>query len=210
MHRQRVGTSLYAGVLFTVLGVIAWVTGQPFIFPSLGPSAFILAFERRGERTRTYRVVGSHLLGGIAGLLAWWLLASGISITATPPALSPEGFRLAASATLSIVLTSWAMIATDTIHAPACATTLIVSLGLLSTPVQVAIIVISVLILVEFHVAALLVFRRLGGDSPSRFDREDRHERGGAGARSPLRVWLELPAVQRVVDHPERADARSE
>lgn len=170
MNRRRIGTSLYAGVLFTVLGVIAWVSGQPFIFPSLGPSAFILAFERRGERTRTYRIVGSHLIGGVAGLLAWSLLASGISITATPPAMSPEGFRLAASATVSIVLTSWAMIATDTIHAPACATTLIVSLGLLSTPIQVGIIVVSVIILVEFHAGVLMVFKQLVGATHPAFE----------------------------------------
>ncbi len=163
MDRRRIGTSLYAGVLFTVLGSIAWSTGQPFIFPSLGPSAFILAFERSGERTRTYRVVGSHLIGGVAGLLAYWLLAAGVTITATPPAFSVEGLRLAGSATLSIIATSWAMIATDTIHAPACATTLIVSLGLLSTPTQVGIIVISVLILVEFHVLAIMGFSRFKG-----------------------------------------------
>ena len=165
MNRRRVGTSLYAGLLFTVLGIIAWVSGQPFIFPSLGPSAFILAFERRSPRTRTYRIVGSHLIGGIAGLLAYSLLAAGVSITATPPAFSPEGFRLAASATLSIVLTSWGMIATDTIHAPACATTLIVSLGLLSTPLQVGIIVVSVVILVEFHAGVLFAFKQLVGET---------------------------------------------
>jgi hypothetical protein len=163
--RRRVGTSLYAGLLFVVLGSIAWMSGQPFIFPSLGPSAFILAFERKGERTRTYRIVGSHLIGGVAGLLAWSLLASGISLTATPPAFSPEGLRLATSATLSIVVTSWSMIATDTIHAPACATTLIVSLGLLSTPIQVGIIVASVTILVAFHAGVVFAFKRVVGGS---------------------------------------------
>ena len=35
--RKEVGTSLYAGFLFTVLGATAWATGQPFVFPSLGP-----------------------------------------------------------------------------------------------------------------------------------------------------------------------------
>lgn len=163
--RRQVGTSLYAGALFTVLGAIAWASGQPFVFPSLGPSAFILAFDRRSKRTRTYRIVGSHILGGSAGFLAWTLIAPDASITATPPAYSIEGFRLAASATVSIMATSWAMIATDTIHAPACATTLIVSLGLLSTPGQVGIIIASVVILVEFHTAVLAVFARLVGDT---------------------------------------------
>lgn len=165
MNRHRVGTSLYAGVLFTVLGLIAWVSGQPFIFPSLGPSAFILAFERRGARTRTYRVVGSHVIGGIAGFVAYSILAAGVTITASPSPLSLAGLGLALSGVLSIVLTSWGMILTDTVHAPACATTLIVSLGLLSTPVQVAIIVASVIILVEFHTGVLLIFRQIVGES---------------------------------------------
>ena len=164
MERRRIGTSLYAGFLFAVLGLVAWASGQPFVFPSLGPSAFILAFERRIERTER-TVVGSHLIGGVAGLLAYSLFANGVVITATPPGFSTDGLRLAASGFLSIVLTSWAMIATDTNHAPACATTLIVSLGLLSTPLQVAIIVASVVVLVAVHAAVLRLFRRIVGDA---------------------------------------------
>lgn len=40
----------------------------------------------------------------------------------------------------------------------ACATTLIVSLGLLSTPLQVMIIVMSVVVLVEVHAIVLRLF----------------------------------------------------
>jgi hypothetical protein len=134
VNRRHVGTGLYAGLLFSVLGMVAWASGEPFIFPSLGPSAFVLAFERRGERTRARRVVGSHLLGGVAGFLAYSLLAAGGSLTTATPPGSMGGLWLAASGVLSVVLTSWGMTATGTVHAPACATTLIVSLGLLSTP----------------------------------------------------------------------------
>lgn len=154
--------------------MIAWGSGQPFIFPSLGPTAFVLAFDRRSDRTQSYRIIGSHLIGGIAGLLAWAVVASGVSITATPLPFSYEGFRLVASATLSNVLTSWAMIASDTIHPPACATTLIVSLGLLSTPLRVGIIVGSVTILVLFHNSVLLVFKRLVGGSHPLYEGETR------------------------------------
>ena len=157
---RRTETSLYAGALFTVLGVVAWVSGQPFVFPSLGPSAFLLAFDRQTDRSRAVRVVASHAVGGVAGLLAWTLVAGGVPITTTPPAVSLAGLRLVTSATLSLVLTSWVMIATETVHAPACATTLIVSLGLLSTPTQVAVIVGSVTILVAFHWSVVSVARR--------------------------------------------------
>jgi len=61
------------------------------------------------------------------------------------------------------------MIATETIHAPACATTLIVSLGLLSTPSQVGIIVVSVSILVAFHAGTLRVFKRVVGETHPRY-----------------------------------------
>jgi hypothetical protein len=172
MVRRRVGTSLYAGFLFTALGLVAWASGQPFVFPSLGPSAVVLAFDRRGERTRTYRIVGSHLIGGVVGLAAYGLLAAGVSITSTPAAFSPEGLRLAASVVVSIVVTSWAMIATNTNHAPACATTLIVSLGLLSTPLQVAVIVASVVVLVELHAVVLYLFEWLVGDAHPVFRRQ--------------------------------------
>jgi hypothetical protein len=168
--RRRVWTSLYAGLLFTVLGALAWATGQPFIFPSLGPSAFVLAFDRRSDRGELARVVASHLVGGLAGLLAWSILASGVAITATPPPFSGDGLRLAASATASIVLTSWAMIATDTVHPPACATTLIVSLGLLSTPLRVGIIVGSVTILVAFHAGVRHAIAAVFGDAHPRLD----------------------------------------
>jgi hypothetical protein len=87
-------------------------------------------------------------------------------LPATPAAFSAGGIRLAASATASIVLTSWALIATETIHPPACATTLIVWLGLLSTPTRVGIIVASVVLLVGFHGAVLRGFDRLGGTTP--------------------------------------------
>lgn len=174
MMRRRVGTSLYAGFLFAVLGLVTWASGQPFIFPSLGPSAFILAFERRVGRTeRTERIViGSHVIGGLAGLLAYSLFANGVVITATPPGLSVDGLRLVASGFLSVVLTSWGMIATDTNHAPACATTLIVSLGLLSTPLQVVIIVVSVVVLVEVHVGILSLFETVVGESYSLYQAE--------------------------------------
>ncbi|WP_338726808.1 HPP family protein [Haladaptatus sp. DJG-WS-42] len=155
MRRRRLRMSLYAGVLFTVLGLLAWVTGQPFIFPSLGPSAFILAFEGRSAQTAPRRVIGSHFIGSLAGLVAYLLVANGVILTDSFAPFSPAGLRLAASGVLSIALTSFAMFETDTVHAPACATTLIVSLGLLSTPVKAATIVVSVVILVVSHRIAL-------------------------------------------------------
>ena len=62
------------------------------------------------------------------------------------------------------------MTVTDTVHAPACATTLIVSLGLLSTPEQVGIIVVSVVVLVGIHVSVLSAYGFFVGEDHPAYD----------------------------------------
>lgn len=144
-------TGLHAGILFGVVGVIAVATGQPAIFPSLGPTAYVLAVEHRGPRIARRRVLGGHAIGVVVGLLAYHALAPGVVVTAGLPPLSEDSLRLAASGIVSVTFTSWGMLAGDAVHPPACATTLIVSLGLLSGPVEGAIILASVLVLEESH-----------------------------------------------------------
>lgn len=165
MGRHELGTALYAGLLFTVLGLVAWATGEPFVFPSLGPSAFVLAYDRRGGRATGTAVVGSHVIGALAGLLSYTLLGGGVVLTGTLAPSSMAGLRLAISGICSVTLTSWGMMLTDTRHAPACATTLIVSLGLLSSPSAVATIVTSVTVLVVVHLFVLRGFEEAVGES---------------------------------------------
>jgi uncharacterized membrane protein YjjP (DUF1212 family) len=56
------------------------------------------------------------------------------------------------------------MIRADAIHAPACATTLIVALGLLSTPREVATVVVGVIVLVGTHRLTVVVLDAIAGD----------------------------------------------
>jgi len=148
---QPVAAGLHAGFLFGIVGVLAVATGQPAIFPSLGPTAYVLAVEHRGPKVARRRVLGGHAIGVVAGLLAYFALAQGIVVTGGLAPGSEDAIRLAAAGVVSVTLTSWGMLATDAIHPPACATTLIVSLGLLSGPVEGAIILASVAILSESH-----------------------------------------------------------
>jgi hypothetical protein len=64
---------------------------------------------------------------------------------------SAAAFRLAAGGVLATLLTTVGMLTTGLTHAPACATTLIVSLGLLSSPAEVAGITVAVVLLVAVH-----------------------------------------------------------
>ena len=102
--------------LVLVPGVAAWVLGQPLIFPSLGPSAFALVLDENENRVR--RVVGGHLIGVLSGLLAYHVLAHGLTLAALSPPLSADGLRIVASGVVSIALTVAAMSAARANHAP--------------------------------------------------------------------------------------------
>jgi hypothetical protein len=124
--------SMRVGLILLTPALIAWLTGRPLIFPSLGPSAFSLVINGQGEATAR-RVIGGHLVGVFGGLLAYNLIAHGLTLADLPPAMSLPLLRLAASGVISVVLTTTGMLTAKAQHPPACATTLIVSLGLLAT-----------------------------------------------------------------------------
>ncbi len=129
MTRKSFYDLAHVCTLVLVPAVAAWVLGRPLIFPSLGPSAFALVLDENENRVR--RVVGGHLIGVLSGLFAYHVLAHGLSLAALWPALSADGLRIAASGVVSIAVTVALMSVARANHAPACATTLIVSLGVL-------------------------------------------------------------------------------
>ncbi|GAB3032434.1 HPP family protein [Natronobiforma cellulositropha] len=152
----RVGTTVHTGLLVSVTALVAWLSGLPMLFPSLGPSAFVLAMFPHSDASAPRRVIGGHLVGVLAGLLAYHALAEGIVMTNALEPASLDGLRLAASGVLATVLTVAGMLFVRVRHPPACATTLIVALGLLSTPLEGALIVVAVVALVGTHRLLLL------------------------------------------------------
>ncbi|GAB7018971.1 HPP family protein [Halostagnicola sp. A-GB9-2] len=158
---DQLGSTLHTGLLIMTTAGMAWLSGFPMLFPSLGPTAFVLALFQKSDATSPRRVIGGHVIGVVAGLLAYHLLAGGITMAGTTEPGSIEGLRLAASGVFATTLTAGGMLATDTRHPPACATTLIVSLGLLTTVLEGALIVLTVIVLVLAH-QLLLATERWG------------------------------------------------
>lgn len=154
--QKVIRVSVEAGLLIGALGVVLWATGRPFVFPSLGPTAFLLALHPRTYSPR--EVIGGHLCGVLGGLSAYFLLAEGLVLTQLPPAGSWAAAHLTGSAALSVTLTTGGMLLTRTVHGPACATTLIVSLGLLSTLLDGLVIVLAVAILYGVHRGAWMLW----------------------------------------------------
>nr|WP_305794487.1 HPP family protein [Halomarina rubra] len=139
---------------------MTWVSGESALFPSLGPSAYVLALRPDAPESRADRLVGGHAIGVAAGLVAYRTLAAGHAVVGTHAPLSASALALAAAGVCSLALTVVLMVWTDLRHAPACATTLIVSLGLLSTVRAGVVIVVAVVVLLVAQRALAVVERR--------------------------------------------------
>jgi CBS domain-containing membrane protein len=123
----------------------ARLTGEPLVFPSLGPTAFMLFYQPTSPATCPRNTIAGHAIGLCAGYLS--LLAFGLE-HAAPALTAAANWGWVGSASLSLALTSGAMIWLRVPHPPACATTLIVSLGILPRPGQLVALFAAILLLV--------------------------------------------------------------
>ncbi len=148
--------ALNSFVTIALLTLLALLTRSPFVFPSLGPTAYLFFFSPQTESASPRNAVLGHLIGLICGFAAY-------RITGMHP--FPQGFggevywpRILASA-LALALTGAIMVMLHVNHPPAGATTMIVSLGILAKPEYLVIIEIAVVLLA----AQAFVINRLAG-----------------------------------------------
>ena len=127
------------------MAFVAFVTGEAFVFPSLGPTAFLLFYTPLQPAASPRNTLGGHAIGAAAGYLA--LVVFGLTDDAPALATSVTGARVGAAA-VSLGLTSGAMVWARLPHPPAGATTLIVSLGILREPDQLTVLMLAVALLV--------------------------------------------------------------
>ena len=149
--KVTVRQSAETGLLVLVPGVLAWVSGFPLIFPSLGPTAYLLAVRPDAPTCRPRRVVGGHAVGVVAGIAAFSLFDPAVAVSGPLEPGSTVALQVAASGVVATLLTAAGMLATGLEHAPACATTLIISLGLLASLAEAAGIMGAVVVLVGIH-----------------------------------------------------------
>ena len=127
-----------------LLGLLALLTGSPFVFPSLGPTAYLFFFSPLAEVSSPRNTILGHAIGLVCGYAAFVL-----AVASSPPfGLNPgvHGPRLLAAA-LSLSATGALMALLRVSHPPAGATTLIVSLGIISQPKELVSIEVAVILL---------------------------------------------------------------
>jgi len=128
-----------------IMSAAAVVTRQPLIFPSLGPTAFLLFYTPTAPAASPRNTICGHAIGAAAGYLSLVLFG----LTQAAPALATEvTWARVGAAALSLGLTSGVMVWCGVPHPPAGATTLIVSLGILREPEQLVVLMVAVALLV--------------------------------------------------------------
>ena len=144
-------------VTIALLAAVAMVSRTPFVFPSLGPTAFLFFFTPRASPRHT---IYGHAIGIVCGYGALWLFG----LQHAPPAMA-TGVSLArvGAAALSLASTGALMILAKAAHPPAGATTLIISLGIVTRPFHLLVIEIAVAILT---LQAIAINRLAGIDYP--------------------------------------------
>ena len=147
-------------VTIALLAATAMVTRIPFIFPSLGPTAFLLFFTPNAPTASPRHTVYGHAIGIFCGYGALWLM----HLQHAPPALvtGVDVHRVIAAA-LSLAATGALMILLKAAHPPAGATTLIISLGIVTRPFYLLVIELAVVLLC---LQAIAINRLAGLDYP--------------------------------------------
>jgi CBS domain-containing membrane protein len=158
-YNERRVVALYvfinSGIAIAVMAGLAMASSQPFVFPSLGPTAFLLFYSPLAPSAAPRSCFYGHLIGVLAAYFSLVLFG----LTNVPPDLYHITPTRIAALALALALTLALMTWLDIPHAPAGATTLIVALGLLRTPEQLAILMLAVVVLT----AQGFVINRLAG-----------------------------------------------
>jgi CBS domain-containing membrane protein len=123
---------VHTALAMGALGLLAWLTQEPFIFPALGATTFIIFWAPRSPISAPRNIVLSHALAGAIG----WSAAKLLGVHA--PAAVDLAHILAAS--LALGATSALMLRLAIAHPPAGATTVIFSQGLFTAPHTIAVV----------------------------------------------------------------------
>jgi CBS domain-containing membrane protein len=133
-----------------VISALAVITHSPFVFPSLGPTAYLFFYTPMASDSSPRNTLLGHAIGVIAGYLS--LVVTGLTMAG--PALSTGvTWPRVIAAALSVGLTAGLMILLNSSHPPAGATTLIISLGILTHPWQLVLLMGAVLLLTLYAFA---------------------------------------------------------
>lgn len=140
--------SLWSAGLLVIVGATAYFAGEPWLFPSLGPTAYLVAAYPGLITSRAYNCLVGHLVGIGSGFAA---VAVFNAWDAPIVPLDDVSLRRLGAAALAVGLTVLINQLLRSGHPPAAATTLLVALGTFHTAWDAMVIVIGVVLLVVLN-----------------------------------------------------------
>ena len=147
-------------VIIALLALVAMLTRTPFVFPSLGPTAILFFVTPLSPTASPRNSIFGHAIAiacGYGSLCLFGLQHAGPAMIegVTGPRIFAVALSLAATGALMLLLRS--------AHPPAGATTMIISLGVITHPLHLVLIELAVAVLV---VQAIVMNRLAGIDYP--------------------------------------------
>ena len=134
-----------ASFLILSVGIISLILNQPWLFPILGTTAYLQVEQPGYKRSSFYNTIIGHYVGIAAGLVGITLfnLWNNPSIFSTyillPSVVGAAAIALALTIIINMLLRAF--------HPPAAATTLLVSLGTINTPISILSLMMGILII---------------------------------------------------------------
>jgi len=192
---RSIFVSVNAAISIGIISVAAICAGQPLIFPSLGPTAFLFFAQPTLPTSSPRNAILSHGSGILIGWASYW--SFGMLFGFGTPAAQ------VAAAALSLGLISALMVAAKFPHPPAASTTLIISLGLMVQWQELVAIMVGVVMLT----AKCYLINRLSGIVYPLW-RAHPGQRGGDLVVAALQTDSSGPQVDAYADIADRLAAR--
>ena len=134
-----------AAFLIFDVGVISLIVNQPWLFPILGTTAYLQVEQPGNPRSRFYNTLVGHYMGIAAGLVSitifglWNVPSVFISYQLYPFVVGAAAIAVPLTIIINMLLRAS--------HPPAAATTLLVCLGAINSPISVLALMIGILII---------------------------------------------------------------
>ena len=137
VQQRRGGGATYAAILaivtLAITGAVGLLVKQPWLFPSLGPTVMLFFESPKQPSSRPLNTIVGHFVGIAAGVTCFTVF--GLSGHRSAPIGGLTVSYVIAGA-VAVGITTAVLSLLKLPHPPAGASTLIVALGILHTPVQ--------------------------------------------------------------------------
>ncbi len=127
-------SAISGSVAILIISLFAALTGLPLVFPALGPTAFILFSKPFSRAAAPRNVVLGHGICLGCGYAVWQLMSV---LALEPLSVQSNSLWLYGSAAATLGLCCFFLLQADCPHPPACASGLVVALGLVTQPLDI-------------------------------------------------------------------------